>query len=255
MQYTQLVLDLVYGAAIGGALGLTGTGGSILAVPSLVYLVGEDVHTAIGTSLAIVGGLAIEGALQQRDSVQWKSGALLGVCGIAGSVPGSLLSPYFSSATLLLLFSGLMIVASISMLGSRGSDAPRGETASLWIVFASGLGIGFLTGFIGVGGGFLIVPAMVFAFGCTMQIAIATSLLVIAFNSFVGLATRLASASVEWNVVAAFLVGGLAASVVASKLVHRLDQRSLKRIFAVFILAVGLFTAASATGVIPVRFK
>jgi uncharacterized protein len=255
MQYIDLLSDLGYGAAIGAALGLTGTGGSILTVPALVYLVGEDVHAAIGTSLAIVGGIAIEGAFQQRESVQWKSGLLLGLCGIAGSIPGSLLSPYFSSATLLLLFSGIMIVASISMLRSRGTDVPREAHAPLWVIFLAGLGIGFLTGFIGVGGGFLIVPAMVFAFGCSMQAAIATSLLVIAFNSFFGLATRFATASIDWVVVGAFVVGGLGANIVASKLVHRLDQRRLKRIFAIFILIVGIFTAASAIGVIPIRVK
>jgi uncharacterized membrane protein YfcA len=255
MQYIELLSDLVYGAAIGGALGLTGTGGSILAVPALVYLVGEDVHTAIGTSLAIVGGIAIEGVFQQRESVQWRSGLLLGVCGIAGSIPGSLLSPYFSSATLLLLFSGIMIVASISMLRSRTSDTKRETSAPLWVVFLAGLGIGFLTGFIGVGGGFLIVPAMVFAFGCSMQVAIATSLLVIAFNSFFGLATRFATASIDWIVVGAFVIGGLGANIMASKLVRRLDQRRLKRIFAVFILIVGIFTAASATGLVPIRVK
>ena len=252
---SHLALDLCYGAAIGGALGLTGTGGSILTVPALVYLVGEDVHTAIGTSLAVVGGIAIEGTFQQRESVQWKSGFLLGICGLAGSIPGSLLSSYFSSATLLLLFSGIMIVASISMLRSSGSDSPRRAKAPLWVIFLAGLGIGFLTGFIGVGGGFLIVPVMVFAFGCTMQVAIATSLLVIALNSSFGLATRFATSSIDWTVVGAFLVGGLGANIVASKLVRRLDQRRLKRIFAVFILMVGIFTAASTIGLIPVRVK
>ncbi len=255
VQYIDLLSDLAYGAAIGAALGLTGTGGLILTVPALVYLVGEDVHTAIGTSLAIVGGIAIEGAVEQRESVQWTSGLLLGVCGIAGSIPGSLLSPYFSSATLLLLFSGIMIVASVSMLRSSNSDGPRETNAPLWAIFLAGFFIGFLTGFIGVGGGFLIVPVMVFAFRCSMQVAIATSLLVIAFNSFFGLATRFATASVEWSVVGAFVAGGLGTNIVASKLVHRLDQRRLKRIFAVFILIVGIFTAASATGVIPVRVK
>ena len=255
MQYIDLLSDLGYGAAIGAALGLTGTGGSILTVPALVYLVGEDMHTAIGTSLAIVGGIAIEGAYQQRENVQWQSGLLLGVCGLAGSVPGSLLSPYFSSATLLLLFSAIMIVASISMLRSGSSNVRREANAPLWVIFLTGGGIGFLTGFIGVGGGFLIVPAMVFAFGCTMQVAIATSLLVIAFNSFFGLATRFATASVEWTVVAAFVAGGLGANIVASKLVRRLDQRRLKRIFAVFILVVGLFIAASATGIVSIRVK
>lgn len=252
---SRLALDLLYCAAIGAALGLTGTGGSILAVPALVYLVGEDVHTAIGTSLAIVGGIAGEGALQQRDKVELKSGLLLGVCGLVGSIPGSLLSPYFSSSTLLLIFSSIMIIASVSMLRSSGSDAPAVSKASLWLVFAAGLGIGFLTGFIGVGGGFLIVPVMVFALGCSMQIAIATSLLVIALNSVFGLATRFATSPIEWTVVGAFLIGGLGANIVASKLVLRLDQRRLKRIFAVFILLVGLFTAASSSGLIPVRVK
>jgi hypothetical protein len=251
----QLALDLAYGATIGGALGLTGTGGSILAVPALVYLVGQDVHTAIGTSLTVVGGIAAEGVVQQRDGVQWRAGLLLGFAGIGGSIPGSLLSPYVSSSILLLLFSGLAIAASISMLFSQGADVPRDKTAPLWVVLVAGIGIGFLTGFLGVGVGFLIVPTMVFVFGCSMQVAIATSLLVIAFNSLVGLATRFAAASIDWSIVGAFLVGGIAGNAVAAMLVHRLDQRRLKRIFAFFILLVGLFTAASATGVIPIRFK
>lgn len=119
MQYIDLLSDLAYGAAIGGALGLTGTGGSILAIPALIYFVGQDVHTAIGTSLAVVGGIAAEGMIGQRDSVQWEAGLLLGACGIAGSIPGSLLSPYVSSPILMLLFSGLAVTASVSMLLSQ----------------------------------------------------------------------------------------------------------------------------------------
>ena len=254
MQYIQLLSDLAYGAVIGAALGLTGTGGSILALPTLVYLVGQDVHTAIGTSLAIVGGIAAEGMIEQRGSVQWKAGLLLGLCGIGGSIPGSLLSPYVPSSILLLLFSVLAIAASISMLLSRSHDAPRDQSAP-WVIVVAGIAIGFLTGFLGVGVGFLIVPTMVFAFACTMQVAIATSLLVIAFNSVVGLATRFALASIDWSIVAAFLVGGTAGNTAAAMLVHRMDQSRLKRIFAVFILLVGLFTAASATGLIPIRVK
>jgi uncharacterized membrane protein YfcA len=251
----QLLLDLAYGAAIGAALGLTGTGGSILAVPMLVYLVRQHVHTAIGTSLAVVGGIAAEGAAQQRDRVQWKAGLLLGACGIVGSIPGSLLSPYVSGWVLLLMFSGLTLVASTSMLLSQRSETASDKPAPPWIVVAAGIAIGFLTGFLGVGAGFLIVPTMVFAFACTMQAAIATSLLVIAFNSFVGLATRFAAASIDWSVVAVFLAGGVAGNVAAGTLVPRLDQQRLKRIFAIFILLVGLFTATSATGVIPIRIK
>jgi hypothetical protein len=226
-----------------------------LAVPALVYLVGEDVHTAIGTSLAVVGGIAAEGVVGQRGTVQWKAGLLLGACGVAGSIPGSLLSPYVSSTILLLLFSALTITASIAMLISQRRDAPRDKRAAWWVVLLAGLGIGFLTGFLGVGVGFLIVPTMVFAFACSMQVAISTSLLVIAINALVGLSTRFAAASIEWAVVGAFLIGGIGGNGVAAMFVQRWDQRRLKRIFAVFILAVGLFTAASATGIIPVRFK
>ncbi len=251
----QFALDLAYGAAIGAALGLTGTGGSILAVPTLVYLVGQGVHAAIGTSLAVVGGIAAEGAVEQRARVQWKAGLLLGACGIAGSIPGSLLSPYVSGSVLLLLFSALTLAASASMLLSRRMDRTPIKPSAPWMAFPTGIAIGFLTGFLGVGVGFLIVPTMVFVFACTMQAAIATSLLVIALNSFVGLATRFAAASIDWGVVAAFLVGGVAGNAVAASLVPRLDQQDLKRIFAVFILLVGLITAASATGVIPIRIK
>jgi uncharacterized membrane protein YfcA len=154
-----------------------------------------------------------------------------------------------------LLFSALTIAASISMLFSQRTDAALSKPAPLWIIFVSGIAVGFLTGFLGVGVGFLIVPTMVFAFACTMQAAIATSLLVIALNASVGLVTRFAAASIDWGVVAAFLAGGVAGNVAAGALVPRMDQGQLKRIFAVFILLVGLFTAASASGVIPIRIK
>jgi uncharacterized membrane protein YfcA len=180
---------------------------------------------------------------------------LLAACGVLGGVPGSLLSPYVSSTVLLLLFSVLTIAASISMLFSQRADAALSKPAPLWIIFVSGIAIGFLTGFLGVGVGFLIVPGMVFAFACTMQAAIATSLLVIALNASVGLVTRFAAASIDRGVVAAFLAGGVAGNVAAGALVPRLDQRHLKRIFAVFVLMVGLLTAASAMGVIPIRIK
>jgi len=255
LNLTQFALNVAYGVAIGTVLGLTGSGGSILTVPVLVYLVGQDVHTAVSTSLAVVGGIATEGFVGQRDNVQWKAGLWLGVCGMAGSVGGSLLSSYVSGPVLLLLFAGIMIVASIIMLRADGANMPQGRAAPLWNIVVAGLGIGFLTGFFGVGGGFLIVPTMVFTFGSSMRMAIATSLLVIGFNSFVGIFARVATAAVDWSVVGALLAGGFGGSAAASILVRRLDQRRLKKIFAVFILLVGLFTAASTLGVIPIGVK
>lgn len=191
----HLLVDIVYGAIVGIVLGMTGGGGSIVTLPLLVYAVGEDVHTAIGTSLAVVGGIATQGFISQRQRVDWQAGLVLGAIGIIGSIPGSLLAAHVSGNVLLLLFAGVMIVAAIAMIRRRVSDED-GERKHAWgPLVVAGIALGFLTGFLGVGGGFLIVPTMVFALGFTMREAIPTSLLIIALNSFVALATRASSST------------------------------------------------------------
>lgn len=254
MSNVAILSDLAYGGAIGLALGITGTGGSILTLPVLVYLVGEDVHTAISTSLAVVGGIAAEGFIGQRDRAHWKTGLLLGAFGIAGSVPGSLLSAHVPGRTLLLLFSILAIVAAITMLWRQG-DTPQPKAATLPVVAAVGVAVGFLTGFLGVGVGFVIVPTVVFAFSFSMQTAIPTSLLVIAFNSLVSLITRSATASIDWGVAGAFLAGGIGGNAFAAFITRGMQQRQLKQVFGAFILLVGLFTGSSALGIISIQIK
>jgi hypothetical protein len=202
-----------------------------------------------------VGGIAAESVVGQRETVQWRTALALGARGIASGIPGSLVTPYVSSSILMPLFSTLAITASASTLVAQGGDAPPTKAARPRAIFLADLRIRFLTSFIGVGVGFLIVPTMVFAFACSMQTAIATSLLVIVFNSVVGLGTRFATTSIDRTMAGTFLAGGIAGNAAAAALVHRLDQRRLNRIFAAFILLVGLFTAGSATGVIPIRFK
>ena len=244
----------VYGFVIGIALGLTGGGGSILTVPVLIYLVGESVQSAIGTSLAVVGGIATQGVITQRKRVDWRSATALGTFGIIGSYPGTLISQHLSGRLLLMLFAGVMLVAAAAMLRSKPAER-EGRSAPFVVVAVTGVALGFLTGFLGVGGGFLIVPALVLAIGLSMPAAVATSLAVIAFNAFVSLVMRSTSASVDWHIVGWFLVGGVVGTFVGAAIGRRLDQTLLKRVFACFVIAIGLFTAASAAGIIPVSVK
>ena len=246
---------VAYGFAIGLALGLTGGGGSIITLPVLVYLVGEAVHPAIATSLAIVGTVAAQGALTQRKIVRWRIGAVLGACGIFGTVPGALVSKHVSGNVLLLLFAATMFVAAVAMVRSRNDSAETGRAPKPFLVVASGFGLGFLTGFLGVGGGFLIVPVLVFVLGLSMRAAIATSLFVIALNSASSLTAHALDAAIDWIVVVAFVAGGIAGNVAGLAIGKRLAQQQLKRVFAVFVVGVGLFTGASAAGLLPFHVR
>jgi len=259
---TPVVPLLLYGLAVGISLGLTGGGGSIITVPLLVYLVGEPVHVAIPTSLVIVGGTALAGYLGRKSLADTRSGLIVGLVGLFGAVPGRYAAEFFSGSLLLLLFALIMLVASYFMFTSNTYDAAGRARPNWFSVAIVGVAIGFLTGFLGVGGGFLIVPCLALVLGMPMRAAIPTSLLVIAINcasSLVGqalVAAHTASATtVAWGVAALFLVGGLAGSWVGGALAAKLNQRALKRIFAVFVFAIGLFIAASTTGLIPVSVK
>ena len=187
----QLALGLILSAGIGLSLGLIGGGGSIITVPVLVYVLGVPAHRAIGMSLAVVGSTALVGALlhHRRGAVAWRTGSVFAVSGIASAYLGSKLTRLVAAPVLLLLFGCLMLVVATVMLTRKHptDDAPA-HVPSLPREILAGLGVGFLTGFLGVGGGFLIVPALVLFGGLAMKDAIGTSLFVIAVNCASGLA-------------------------------------------------------------------
>jgi uncharacterized membrane protein YfcA len=249
----HIAAGVFYGSIVGLALGLTGGGGSIVTLPILVYLVGERVNDAIGTSLAVVAGISIQGVLSQRKQLDWRTGVTLGALGVFGSVPGALLAQHVPGRILLFLFAGVMIVAAIAMLRVRMVQAESHAAPNRLALVIAGVALGFLTGFLGVGGGFLIVPTLILALGFSMQRAIPTSLLVIALNSLASLATRAAVSPVHWIVVTEFLAGGIAGNIIGSLGARSLDPRRLKQIFAIFVIGVGVFTAGSAAGIIPIR--
>jgi len=251
----ETIASILYGCLVGLALGLTGGGGSIVTLPILVYLVGEKVNEAIGTSLAVVAGISLQGIIAQRRRLDWRTGLVLGAFGAIGSVPGALLAQHVPGNVLLLLFSAVMIVAAIAMLRTRHVPVDDGTPANRLALVCSGVGLGFLTGFLGVGGGFLIVPTLMIVLRFPMQRAIPTSLLVIALNAAVSLATRASLSPVHWTIVAEFLAGGVVGNVLGSLGARTLDQRRLKQIFAIFVICIGVYTGGSAIGIIPAHIR
>jgi len=234
--------------AIGLSLGLLGSGGSIITVPVLVYLVGQPEKIAIAGSLGVVGTIALVGALQNaaKGRVDWRSVGWFGLPGMAGTYAGAWLSGYVTGAVQLAVFAVVMLAAAFMMFRRSAREAPAGARRPLAIVVADGLAVGALTGFVGVGGGFLILPALVLLGGLGMHVAIGTSLAIIALNAFTGFAKHLHLLSVEgvsldWRLLGTIALIGALGSVAGSQFGSRLPQATLRRAFGVFLVAMALF--------------
>jgi uncharacterized membrane protein YfcA len=220
-------------------------------VPVLVYLVGQDEKVAIAGSLFIVGSIALAGSLQfiRAGFINWRSVATFGVPGMAGTYAGAAIAAYVSGLAQLALFAVVMLLASYLMLRpialTEGSRAPR----ALWKIAGDGLVVGIVTGLVGVGGGFLIVPALVLLGGLTMHHAVATSLVIIALKSFSGFYKYLdvlneQDLSLDWPVLWLITILGIAGSIVGSRLARRIHQDRLKRWFGYFLIVMGIYILA-----------
>lgn len=252
----QFVIGLILSAAIGFSLGLIGGGGSIITVPVLVYVLGVEAHDAISMSLAVVGATSLVGAsLHYRNGcVELKTGFIFGSAGIAGAVVGSRFTRLLSPSALMLAFAGLMLIVATLMLTrkdqsdevSQSPDAPPSMPKAIGV----GMVVGFLTGFLGVGGGFLIVPALVLFAGLEMKDAVGTSLVVIAINCAAGLVGHLSQAHFDLKLT--FLVSLLAVTgtLGGTALSKRVRASSLRTGFAVFVIAVALFLVFKNYGAI-----
>jgi hypothetical protein len=237
--------------AIGISLGLLGSGGSILTVPVLVYLVGQDEKVAIAGSLFIVGSIALAGSLQfvRAGFINWRTVAIFGVPGMAGTYLGAAIAAYVSGLTQLALFAVVMLLASYLMLRPlKLSDAGRAPRA-LWKIAGDGLVVGIITGLVGVGGGFLIVPALVLLGGLSMHHAVATSLVIIALKSYSGFYKYLdvleaQGLGLDWPVLGLVTVLGIAGSIVGSRLARKVHQDRLKRWFGYFLIVMGIYILA-----------
>jgi len=234
---------------IGISLGLLGSGGSILTVPVLIYFVGEPEKVAIAESLGIVASISLVGAIPYaiRKEVDWKSVIYFGIPGMAGTYGGAALSQFLSGTTQLMIFAVVMILAAYLMIRD-GKVVEKDEdfSAARWVMVVEGLVVGVLTGLVGVGGGFLIIPALVIIGGLSMRVAVGTSLFIIAAKSSMGFYKYLdvlksESLNVNWELLAIFTVVGIFGSFVGGKLSRKIPQHSLKKGFGYFLVIMGFY--------------
>jgi uncharacterized protein len=245
----QGVLGSASGALVGFSLGLIGGGGSILAVPLMVYVVGvSDPHVAIGTSaLAVATNAAINLANHARGgTVQWPSAITFAACGVIGALIGSIFGKLLDGGRLLELFAVLMLVIALLMLKTR-SRAGLPDASMSWdnlpTVVGLGIATGTLSGFFGIGGGFLIVPALMLATGMPIINAVSSSLVAVTAFGLTTAASYAWSGLVSWELAGWFIAGGLAGGLIGTRLARLLSRRrgALNTVFAVVIIVVAIY--------------
>jgi hypothetical protein len=239
------LLSVALGFLAGLSLGLLGGGGSILTVPILVYVLGFEAKAAIAGSLAVVGLVSLVGAWRhaRAGQVDGRTALVFGVVAMAGAFGGARSARLVSGEAQLVLFATVMFAVAGFMLWGRPPAERRGA-ARPGVVALAALGVGALTGLVGIGGGFLIVPALVLFLDVPIKRAVGTSLLVIFFNAAAGFVGYLGQVALPWGVLAAFGLCAVAGIVAGSHLVHYVSSRVLRRTFAFFLVAVALWMLA-----------
>lgn len=250
-----MILAWIGAALIGVSLGLLGSGGSILTVPVLVYLVGEPDRLAIAESLAIVGSISLFGAIPYavRKQIDWRSVVMFGVPGVLGTYLGAALSQFVSGVFQLTLFAAVMLLAAVMMFQPAPvkAEVETSHARSPLKIAAEGLAVGTLTGLVGVGGGFLIIPALVLLGGLPMPLAVGTSLLIIAMKSFAGFYKYLhlldaQGVGMHWNLITIFTVIGIAGSFAGARIGKKASNAGLKRGFASFLVVMGVYVLVTS---------
>lgn len=246
---TTLLVSILLGLAIGVLLGLLGGGGSILAVPALVYGAGLPLSAAVPTSLLVVGISSATAVIPRLRHVQWRLAAIFAAAGAIAAFGGAAVNQLLDPAVVLVGFAVLMVAAGARMLTSQneggGSCAlPSGGVdwrSCLPKAVGAGLVVGFLTGLFGVGGGFLIIPALVLLLGLAMPEAVATSLVIIVANSASGFVAHLGDAHLQAAIAVPFILAAIAGSLVAGRVASRLPASKLRHWFAYLVFAVAAF--------------
>lgn len=234
--------------AIGLSLGLLGSGGSIITVPVLVYLLGQDEKIAIAGSLFVVGTIALVGSLQyvRVGLVDWRNVFVFGVPGMAGTYLGALIAAFVPGIVQLAFFSLVMLLASYMMLRPVIVANEVHEPRETWKIASDGLFVGVITGLVGVGGGFLIVPALVLLGGLAIHKAVATSLVIIALKSYSGFYKYLdvldqQNLELDWKTLMLVTGLGVVGSYAGAKIANRMPQDKLKKGFGFFLIVMGIY--------------
>lgn len=242
---------LALSGAIGLSLGLVGGGGSIITVPVLVYVAGLPIAEAVALSLAVVGATAAVGAVVQarQGHLHARAAAVFGLTGMLGAVGGAKLTPLVPGPVLMVLFAALLAGVGLRMARGKGeADEPLHPECHLVKCVLVGLGLGGLTGFLGVGGGFLIVPALLRFAKLPMRQAVGTSLAIIAVNSAAGFAAHAGEMQGRLGLAAAFIGLAVAGMFGGLALAGRMQPRTLKLVFGALSLAVAAYMLAMNAG-------
>jgi uncharacterized protein len=274
-----LVLGLIIGTVVGGL----GGGGGVLTIPVLVYVLGQSAQDATTGSVVIVGVTALAGlaARARRGGIDWRTGFAFGVAGVPAAYVGTLLNQHVSHQALMLAFAVLAVVAAAGMFVDAwrrrctladGSAAPAPPAAvdgtsrpsavrtltrpapteahrrlsRIVRVVVCGAGVGFVTGFLGVGGGFLVVPALVVVLGTPMVGAVGTSLLILVVNAAASVGARLGDINLDWRVIVPFTVAAVVGTLAGKRLADRFSGLALTVGFAAVLVVVGLGVAAES---------
>ncbi|TDW30041.1 sulfite exporter TauE/SafE family protein [Cryobacterium psychrophilum] len=251
----MILTAAAFGLIVGGLLGLVGGGGSILAVPALVYGVGLPLAVAIPTSLVVVGASSAVAVLPRlRGGVNWRLALIVGASGTVTAFLGAAVNRLLDPRVLLLAFAAIMVFAGVRMLlpstSTGGACALPGGGVNwrtcLPKAIATGAVVGFLTGLLGVGGGFLLVPALTLVLGLPMAVTVGTSLVIIVINSVAGFTAHLGDLQIDWAVTAAFAGTAMIASLAAGRLGRKIPDQILKRGFAILVLVIAVYVALQA---------
>jgi len=248
-----MIFTVVGALIIGLSLGLLGSGGSILTVPLLTYVIGEPAKVAIAESLIIVGCIALVGAInsQRKGVIAWPLVLSFGLPSMGGTYIGAWASQFVSGLVQLAVFAIIMLLASRFMLKPVQIQQEQ-KSSSVLGTFAAGVVVGAIAGFVGVGGGFLIVPALLIVGGITMSMAIGTSLSIIFLQSSVGFAkyyylfSQQTEYQINFTLVAIMATIGALGSLLGSKIGGSLPQQKLKQIFGILliVMGIGIFTSS-----------
>lgn len=246
----MIAQSLIIGCVIGIVVGALGAGGGILSVPALFFLLGYSAHDAATGSLIIVGLTALVSLIfrARHHEVNWKTGAIFGVVSCVGTVLGTHISYRIDGRALMFSFAILLAVVGIAMLW-QALQPPREESAKqsgASEVVLSAIGTGILTGLFGVGGGFMIVPALLFTLNLPIRQASGTSLLVMTITSATGLLARIpAGISLDWSGILLFALASMAGGLVGGPLTSRVSSRTLTIFFAALLLAISIYTGVT----------
>lgn len=243
-----MVLAWIGALFIGITLGLLGSGGSILTVPVLSYVVGQETKVAIAGSLMIVGVISLFSMIPyaRQKLVEWRTVVLFGVPGMAGAVFGAWSANFVSDAVQMLVFTALLLIAAYFMYKPMKLQDDDHEARAFYKIAIDGFVVGAVTGLVGVGGGFLIIPALVLLGGLSMRMAVGTSLVIITAKSFAGFAGYLPvleklNLQLDWNIIAIFSAIGIFGGWLGHKISSKVNQEQLKKGFAIFMVLMGLF--------------